>query len=163
MPQAFRPPMNTASTPRPARPPLPALSDFAHVRTDRLRLTDLDYQRHVNNAAQTGLLANARFDFFGEWVRPHLAAGDKLVIASLEVRFVREMPYSDEVLTGTRILSVGRSSMQLEQAIYQNGHCALRALSVFVRVSGADNSSAPWPDVVRALAPAAAGSEGAGA
>ena len=141
-------------SPRPARASLPALSDFQHVRDDRLRLTDLDFQQHVNNAAQTALLANARFDFLGEVVRPALPPGDKLVIASLEVSFVREMLYGDAVFTGTRILSIGRTSLRLEQAIYQAGQCALRAVSVFVHVSAADKAAAPWPAAVRALSQA---------
>jgi len=142
--------MSTPSPQRPERAPLPALSDFAHVRVDRLRLTDLDFQQHVNNAAQTALLANARFDFLGDVVRPALPAGSKLVIATLEVRFVREMRYGNEVQTGTRLLSLGRTSLQMEQAIYQDGQCAVRAVCVFVHV-GADGTSQPWPPVVHSL------------
>lgn len=134
---------------------MPVLSDFAHVRLDRLRLSDLDFQQHVNNAAQTELLASARYDFLGEAVRPCLPMGDKLVIASLDVRFAREMRYGAEVQTGTRVLAVGRTSMHLEQAIFQDGCCVLRAVSVFVHISAADQAAAPWPAAVRSLAPAA--------
>ena len=142
---------STNSAPLSTRAPLPTLSDFLHVREDRLRLTDLDFQQHVNNAAQTALLANARFDFLGEVVRPALPPGDKLVIASLDVNFVREMLYGDVVYTGTRILSIGRTSMRIEQAIYQDGKCAVRAVSVFVHLSAASNTAAPWPEAVLAL------------
>lgn len=141
-------------TPRPTRSdrvPLPSLSDFQHIREDRLRLTDLDFQQHVNNAAQTSLLASARYDFLGLRVRPALPQGDKLVIASLDVRFVREMPYGDVVLTGTRILSIGRTSMKLEQAIFQEAQCVVRAVSVFVHLSALDKSASPWPESVRFL------------
>lgn len=140
---------------RPARAPLPTLSDFKHVHEDRLRLSDLDFQHHVNNAAQTALLSNARFSFLAEVVRPHLPVGAKLVIAALEVSFVREMPYDDRVLTGTRILSIGRTSMRLEQAIFQDGQCAVHAVSVFVHVGGAQKAAAPWPAALLALPEAA--------
>lgn len=155
--------MSNSPTPtvRPARPPSPVLSDFQHVREDRLRLTDLDFQQHVNNAAQTALLANARFDFLGEVVRPALPPGDKLVIASLEVSFLREMLYGDKVYTGTRILSLGRTSMRLEQAIFQDGRCALRAVCVFVHVSAQEKAPAPWPTSVLALPQAESAQEGA--
>lgn len=147
--------MTSAS--RPARAPLPQLADFSHVREDRLRLTDLDFQKHVNNAAQTALLANARFDFLGEVVRPQLPAGDKLVIASLQARFVREMfydPQSPQVYTGTRIQTIGNTSMVLEQAVFQNGQCALHATCVFVHLGAATQAAAPWPAAVQALRPA---------
>lgn len=150
--------MSEPSPSRPARPPLPQLAHFAHVREDRLRLTDLDFQQHVNNAAQTALLANARFDFLGEVVRPQLPAGDKLVIATLQARFVREMRYDaqqPQVFTGTRIQSIGNTSMVLEQAVFQNGQCALHATCVFVHLSAATQAAAPWPATVQALRPAA--------
>jgi acyl-CoA thioester hydrolase len=133
------------------RAPLPALAAFRHVHEDRLRITDLDFQHHVNNAALTTLFANARYDFLGEVVRPALPAGDKLVIASLEVTFVKEMHYGAPVFTGTRILALGRTSMRIEQAIYQEGQCAARAVSVFVHLSAQTQSTAPWPDTVQAL------------
>lgn len=133
------------------RSPAPAMSEFAHVREDRLRLSDLDFQQHVNNAALTHLLANARFEFLGEQVRPKLAARSKLVIASLEVTFLREVVYGHPVFTGTRVLDLGRSSMRLEQALYQEGRCALQAVCVFVHVGEASASSTPWPDPVREL------------
>lgn len=55
-------------SPRFAWSPLLILSDFQHVLEDCLRLTDLDFQQHVNNATPAALLANARFDFLGEVV-----------------------------------------------------------------------------------------------
>ena len=89
----------------------------------------------MNNATQTALLANARFDFLGEVVRPALPPGDKLVIASLEVSFVREMLYGDAVFTGTRILSIGSMTDKKKK-------------------TAADKAAAPWPAAVRALSQA---------
>ncbi len=133
------------------KPALPVQADFQHVRDDILRLTDLDFQQHVNNAAITAFFANARFDFLAT-VRPHLAADAKLVIARLEVDFTGEVRYGAPIHTGTRILGFGRTSMRVEQALFQNGRCAARAVSVFVH-KGADGAL-PWPDAVLALAAA---------
>ncbi len=143
--------MSTEQRSASERPALPVQADFAHVRDEILRLTDLDFQQHVNNAAITGFFANARFDFLAT-VRPHLAADAKLVIARLEVDFTGEVRYGAPIHTGTRILGFGRTSMRLEQALFQNGRCAARAVSVFVH-KGADGTL-PWPDAVLALAAA---------
>lgn len=134
------------------RPVPPPLTAFPHVREERLRLSDLDFQKHVNNAAVTSLLANARFDFLAELVRPRLPDDAKLVIASLQVDFLREMLYGQPVFTGTRVLTVGRTSLRMEQAIYQGELCATHASCVFVHVDGRTSSASPWPQAVQALA-----------
>ncbi len=145
--------MTSSDTSKPQREAPPPLSVFSHVREERLRMTDLDFQKHVNNAALTSLFANARFDFLQECVRPTLPDADKLVIAKLEVSFLRELNYGTPVFTGTRVLSVGRTSMRLEHGMYQDGVCASRAVCVFVHVDGVTNKPAPWPQAVGALAP----------
>jgi acyl-CoA thioester hydrolase len=144
--------MSIEKQPSTARPALPVPADFAHQRADILRFTDLDFQQHVNNAVITTFFANARFDFLGS-IRKHLEQGAKLVIARLEVDFTDEVVFSTTpVQTGTRVLSFGRTSMRLEQALFQDGRCAARAVCVFVHKTA--GASAPWPDAVLALAPA---------
>jgi len=142
--------MSTAAQAAPERTPLPTLDAFTHVRAEILRLSDLDFQKHVNNAATTSLFANARFDYLGDVVRPHLTPDAKLVIARLEVDFTGEIVYGAPVHTGTRILGFGRTSMRLEQALFQNGRCAARAVSVFVHKAA--GAAAPWPQAVLPLA-----------
>lgn len=133
------------------RPALPVQSDFQHVRQDVLRLSDLDFQKHVNNATTTALFANARFEFLHATVRTVLPPEGKLFIARLEVDFTGEMHYGEPVFIGTRILGCGRTSMRLEQAIFQGGRCAARSVSVFVRI-GEGGKPAPWPEAVRQFA-----------
>lgn len=145
--------MSTAQHASPDRQKLLAQSDFMHQRQEILRLTDLDFQQHVNNAAITGFLANARFDFLAT-VRPCLPQGSKLVIARLEVDFTGELHYGFEVTVGTRIMGFGRTSMRLEQAIFQNDQCAAHAICVFVHKGEA--GSLPWPESVLRLAASSA-------
>lgn len=121
-------------------------ADYPHLRDDLLRLTDLDFQQHVNNATFTALLANARFAFLKESIRPHLPAGNGLVIARLEVDFKNEMLYDFPVRTGTRILGWGRTSLRLEQSIFQRDRCTARAVSVFVHMDAETRQAAAWPE-----------------
>lgn len=135
--------VSSISAPRKREAPLP-LSDFAHVREERLRVTDLDMNQHVNNAAFTALLANARYDFFGQVLRPLLPLGNKLVIGTLEVSFLHEMRYGAPVFIGTRAQSFGRTSLRLEQVMYQGSVCAACSGSLWVHVNGKTKTPEPW-------------------
>ena len=133
------------------RAPLPSLADFAHTRDDLMRLADLDFQQHVNNNTFGSLLSSARYDFLGEHVRPHIAPGAKLVVARTEIDYRGELAYRGTVTTGTRVLSFGRTSLRLEQAIFQNGRCAATALTVMVHVGAESQAGEPWSQPVLAL------------
>lgn len=131
------------------RAPLPAPEEFAARRTDHLRVTDIDFQGHVNNAIFATLLASARYDYLGDHIRPHLGAGASLVVASTTINYTAEMTYGAEVETRSRVLRLGRSSMQLEQIILQRGRICGHALTTMVHRT--PDGSAPWPDAVQAL------------
>jgi len=130
--------------------PPPPLSAFPHVREERLRMTDLDFQKHVNNAALTTLLAGARFDFLAEFVRPIIPEKDILMIATMQVDFLTELKYGMPVFTGTRVEALGRTSLRLGQAMYQGEACAATSTCVFVHVDPHTQQPSPWPDAVRA-------------
>jgi acyl-CoA thioester hydrolase len=55
---------------------------------------------------------------------------------------------------GTRVASVGMSSITLEQALFQGGICAATARTVIVQVNDGSRRSQPFTDAaVRRLAP----------
>lgn len=136
--------------------PKPVLSDYAQVRMDTIRSTDLDFQKHVNNVAFVALCSNARFEFNAQNVRTRLPKDAKLFLAHFEIDYLAELVYGPPVHTGSRILALGRSSYRLEHAVFQDGRCAARAVSVMVYSGGPDGGAQPWPEDLRAaLAPAA--------
>jgi len=134
------------STPN-ARPPLPRFEDFDNVREDRLRVTDIDFQKHVNNAIYGQFFGSARFDFLNEEVRPLLEEGAKLVVASTSISYLAEMVYdASRIRTMSRIKSLGRSSMQFEQIIVQNSKICTHAITTMVH-RGPEGST-PWPEAI---------------
>ena len=93
-------------------------------------MTGLDFQKHVNNAALTSLIAGARFDFLAEFIWPIISEDDILMIATMQVDFLSELKYGMPVFTGTRVESLGSTSVRLGhevaaedgRAIQQPGH-----------------------------------------
>ena len=115
------------------------LSDFPLKTTDKLRYGDTDRQGHVNNAAFATFLETGRV----ELVIPLAEEGASFVIARLELDFLAELTWPGSVEIGTRIAKIGRSSVTLEQAIFQNGKCAARSVSVIVQMDNASRRSRP--------------------
>ncbi len=70
-------------------------------------------------------------------------AGCSFVIASLHLDFQGEINWPGRVEVGTRVASVGRSSVTLEQALFQDGRCTATATTVIVQVD--DGSRRSWP------------------
>lgn len=122
---------------------------YQHRREDRIRVTDIDFQLHVNNAVFAQFFASGRYDFLREVVRPHLPEGYRLLVAGTQISFLAEMVYGPPIETLTRVAKLGRSSMLLDQLILQAGRAVSRAETTMVfHLAG---QSTPWPDAVRAM------------
>ena len=123
------------ATPGQDRVSLRALADranFAVWNTDTLRLSDLDYQGHVNNAVHAVLFTNGRYHFIQRHVRSQEAAGMPLALVRITIEYLREMHHPGEVECGTLIRRVGRSSVTFGQALFNDGKCAAVAEAVMV-------------------------------
>lgn len=139
----------------------PRLEDFPLRSFDKLRYGDTDRQGHVNNAVFTTLLETGRVEFIYGGGEPMQDAGCSFVIARLELDYVAEILWPGQVQTGSRIRSVGRSSIHLEQAIFQGERLVARALSILVQVGDTSRKSQPFsPALLDRLRSAAAGSSG---
>lgn len=124
---------------------------------DRIRVTDLDFQRHMGNTAFTDLFANARFTFLNTYVRP--AVGDEALLAlvHLQVDFLRQVHHPATVETTTRPLKVGRTSLRLRQEMRSDGELVATSESVMVLADRDTGQSRPWPKEIagwRELVPA---------
>jgi acyl-CoA thioester hydrolase len=100
-----------------------SLDDFPMQTADKLRYGDTDRQGHVNNA--------------------------EFVIAQLVLDFRNEIHWPGTVQIGTRVASIGRSSIKLDQAIFQNGRCAATAQTVIVQIDTSTRQSSPLTDRTR--------------
>lgn len=126
------------------------LSDFALHSTDTVRYSDCDPQGHVNNVVFATFLETGRCTllisgFGARWQE----AGSFIVIARLELDFVAEILWPGQVQIGSSVTKLGNSSIQIEQAVFQEGRLVAKAKSTLVHL-GADKRPEPISETVRA-------------
>lgn len=138
-----------------------AITDFSLRAQDKLRYGDTDRQGHINNAVFSTFLETGRVELIYDRTRQLVEPGTSFVIARLEMDFLSELLWPGDVEIGTRVASVGRSSVRLEQAIFQGERCVASGITVMVQMDEATRKSRPFSDAVRerllALMPLSAG------
>jgi acyl-CoA thioester hydrolase len=110
------------------------LEDFPARTSDKVRYRDTDRQGHVNNAVFATFLETGRVEILFDPGYPLADPGSAFVIARLVLDFRSEVTWPGEVTIGTRVASIGRSSVRLEQAIFQNGKCVATAETAVVQM-----------------------------
>jgi acyl-CoA thioester hydrolase len=130
----------------------PSPADFTHRSRDKLRYADTDKLGHVNNAAFSTFFETGRVELLHDPRAPLNAAGCGFVIARVAIDFAAEILWPGEVEIGTRVAAIGRSSIRLEQALFQDGRHVASAESVIVHIDLGDRKSRPLPpEAVAAL------------
>ena len=127
------------------------LESFPLQVTDNIRHSDTDRQGHVNNAVFATMLETGRV----EMIHGKVELGDEganWVLARTAIDFRHEMHWPGQVIIGTRIKSIGKSSVTLEQALFNNGTCAAMSESVIVQMnSETRRSQALSPEAIARL------------
>lgn len=121
---------------------VPRLSDYPSHTFEKLRYADTDRQGHVNNAVFATMLETGRVEVLYADGALH-DDGCAFVIAKLELEFLAEITWPGRVEIGTRVATLGRSSMTLEQGLFQNDVCVATARTVIVQVNGQTKRSQP--------------------
>lgn len=129
-------------------PPI-TLADYPFQSFDKLRYGDTDRQGHVNNAVFATLMETGRVEILFQPEAPQPEADSAFVIARLLIDFRAELRWPGEVRIGSRVTAVGRSSVTLEQAVFQDGRLAASAQSVLVLMDETTRRSRPLPEALR--------------
>ncbi len=128
---------------------------YTYVTHDVARYSDTDRQGHINNAVFAKYLEAGRTALFFDPAMELRVPGCSFVIVRLELDFLAEMHWRGPVLIGTRIASIGRTSMRFAQAIFQDDRCTATSDSVLVLMDDNTRRASPIPEPWRArLAPA---------
>lgn len=128
--------------------PLRALADRARFKVwsrDILRLSDIDHQRHVNNAVHPGLFTNGRYALIHTRLEPLVEPGTAFALVKISIEYLNEMHFPGEVEVGTLVRRIGTSSVTYGQAIFNKGKCAAVAESVMVMLDGQTRRPKPLP------------------
>ena len=112
------------------------------------RFSDLDPLRHINNVAVAEIFAEGRNAFmrslFERIGRPQ---GLRFVVAQVGINYVGEAHYPGTFEIGSGMIDIGRSSLRLGQAFFQDGSCT--GVAETVMVATRDHHSIHVPDTVR--------------
>ena len=124
---------------------------YEHWTNVSLRYGDTDKLGHINNAVFVTLLEAGRvsvlFDKEGAIARD----SKTFVIANLKLDFRAEMHFPGTAEVGTALLSIGRSSVKLIQAIFKDGVCCATAESTIVLIDEKTRKSSPISNELREL------------
>ena len=132
----------------------PVLADFPVQSFDKLRYGDTDRQGHVNNAVFSTFLETGRVEMIYDGKASLADAGCSFVIARLELDFVTELLWPGRVDIGSGVIKVGRSSLRMEQALFQDGHLVAVGETVMVQVNDATRRSQAFSErLVARVAP----------
>ena len=126
-----------------------SLADFPWHTQERVRYSDTDRQGHVNNVAYCTMLEAARVELLLAPHPPLVDAGCSVVIAQLTVNYLAEMTWPGAVDIGTRVAALGRSSVTLEHALFQNGRRSATSTSVIVQVNDQTHRSQAFAEHTR--------------
>ncbi|MFS8037653.1 acyl-CoA thioesterase [Xanthobacter sp. AM11] len=134
-----------------AKPPLPTLDDFPIKAMDTIRYGDTDKLGHVNNAVFSTYLETGRTRLLLDPRRRVAPEGAGFVIARLVLDYRAEILWPGQVDIGTGVAAVGRSSMTLVQAVFQDGTCCATAETVVVLFDPVQRRSMALPPESRAV------------
>lgn len=128
----------------------PTLASYPARAYDKLRYGDTDRQGHVNNAVFATFFETGRVEMILDGDAPLLEPDGSFVLARIEIDLVAEILWPGTVEIGSAVSRVGRSSIGLEQALFQQGRLCARATSVVVQVDGATKRSTPFGEAALA-------------
>ncbi|MER2604507.1 MAG: thioesterase family protein [Siculibacillus sp.] len=139
---------------------LPPLASFPARAFDKLRYGDTDRQGHVNNAVFATFFETGRVEMIlGE--NALAEPGQSFVLARIEIDLLAEILWPGTVEIGSRVTRIGRSSIGIEQVLFQNERPCARATSVVVLVDDATRRSTPFSAAALARLEALRPAEGA--
>lgn len=121
----------------------PSLADYPLQTYEKLRYADTDRQGHVNNATFSTMLETGRVELLYAPDEPLHEIGCAFVIASLHLDFRGEIVWPGQVDIGTRVAAIGKSSLTLEQGLFQEGRCVATAQTVIVQMNETSRRSQP--------------------
>ncbi|MFL6239260.1 MAG: acyl-CoA thioesterase [Actinomycetes bacterium] len=116
-----------------------------------VRFSDTDMMGHANNSAFNVFLEDARIAFFRSLVAQSGEEffGRGLIVARVEIDYVRPVFFGDPIEAEVCIVGVGRSSFRVGYVLRQRGEEVARATTVQVAYDYKANASRPLDDVER--------------
>ena len=124
-----------------------------YVTQVRVRWSDLDAFRHVNNAKTVTLLEEARVDWlFSEAARHGVnRLTEGIVVAKLEIEYKRPIGMELPVTVSMGVVKLGNASFTIDYLLSQAGTTAATAATVLVPVDPVTKRVLPEEERIAAL------------
>ena len=118
-------------------------------REHRIRWAECDPYGHVNHAAYLTLCEDLRCSYWLALGGSFAPDGFGPVLAQLEAKYLRPLAFDDQVLVTMRTVSLRRTSLVQEYAVWKAGPC-FTCRSVLVAIRGSTGERVPLPAAMRA-------------
>lgn len=132
------------------RSALPRIADFPVLTTEKTRFGDTDSFGHINNAVISTFLESGRSELLRVGGKISAAPDCNYLLARVEIDFRGELNWPGEVVIGSRVSKLGRTSLAFDQAVFQHGLCRVVSTSTLVQVNATLKKSAELTDEARA-------------
>lgn len=116
-------------------PALLTLANYPFQCSLQTRFGDQDVNHHVNNVAMAGLFEEGRLRFNTSLDIERRLAGGQTVVAALNIAFLADTRYPEDVVMGLGVLKVGRTSWTIVEGAFQGGRCVGVCEAILVRRS----------------------------
>jgi acyl-CoA thioester hydrolase len=122
---------------------------WAFAIRHRVRWSECDPFGHANHRAYFEWFEEARNRYLEVAGLPVLSAlTPGPVIAEADIRYRRPLSYGDEILVTARTVRLGRTSFEMEYAVWRRGLCA-QGRAVLILVVNATGEKTPLPEPLR--------------
>ncbi len=139
--------------------PLSAAEQLAHglsepqplAIADRVRYSEIDVLRHVNNVAYMVWFETMRVEYFTRLCAPLYepdAVLPRTVLRNADIRYVREMVENEDYIATARVSAFRRTSYSMEQQIWA-GDLRATLSGVMVMLDPAGPGRLPLPEALR--------------
>ncbi|WP_425228758.1 acyl-CoA thioesterase [Sphingomonas sp.] len=116
---------------------------YPHSQSVQTRFQDMDVLGHLNNVAFAALFETARTKFnhaIGLWAGLQRR---RSVVAQVEINYLAEGSYPEDVVIATGIGAVGTRSWEILAAMFQHDQCIATCDVTIVMAIGEDGSALP--------------------
>ncbi len=138
--------------PRAEKPRVPERAEFRFWTEEKLRNPDTDQFHHINHAAMVSMFEAGRMEMFAQPRVRALMEGANLAVVRLSLHFHRELFYPGKVAVGSTVLSVGNTSFQCLQGLFDsNDVCVASAEAVCVLFDPAAGRAQRIHDTLRGI------------
>ena len=119
---------------------------------DTVRFSDCDMLGHVNNARYLSFFEEARIQYIKDAAAAASDAtlGGNYILLSASVRFHVPAHFGDTLECCARVLKIGNTSLEFEQAVFRGGVLIAEGTAVIVAMNYADGSKERVGDNTRA-------------